>query len=209
MNINQIIERLREREVKWNVIAYALDINESAAKMKLKRKQDIDELGEKPVIKRSKFDTPIHRKIRQLAWDNPKLAIRDFGAILREEFPDKDIPRTTTIHKILKQGGYGMMKLLKKTLIWPRNQWKRMDFCREMVEKGPTFWDAVIWSDETTVRQRPKDKEISYRVHSSIKKEDLSVNAQVHSGGFSVMFWGCFSKLGLGPLVALEGSMTG
>ena len=34
------------------------------------------------------------------------------------------------------------------------------------------------------------------------------MNAQVHSGGFSVMFWGCFSKVGLGPLVALEGSMN-
>jgi hypothetical protein len=31
------------------------------------------------------------------------------------------------------------------------------------------------------------------------------VNSQVHSGGF----WGCFSKLGLGPLVAWEGNMTG
>jgi transposase len=50
---------------------------------------------------------------------------------------------------------------------------------------------------------------LQIRVHSSVKKEDLPVNAQVHSGGFSVMFWGCFSKVGLGPLVALEGNMTG
>ena len=78
-----------------------------------------------------------------------------------------------------------MLNLLKKTLIWPRNQLKRLEFCKEMVEKGPVFWESVIWSDETTVRQRPQGKEIAFRVHSSAKKEDLPVNAQVHTGGLA------------------------
>jgi hypothetical protein len=78
-----------------------------------------------------------------------------------------------------------------------------------MVKKGPIFRESVIWSFETTVRQRPQGKDIEIRVHSSVKKEDLPVNPQVHSGGFSVMFLGCFSKVGLGPLVVLEGNMTG
>jgi hypothetical protein len=134
-----------------------------------------------------------------MARDNPKLAIRDFGAILKEEFPDKAIPGPTTVHKILNDGGFKMVKLLKKTLIWPRNQLKRLEFCKEMVNKGPIFWESVIWSDETTVRQCPKDKEVSYRVHSSVKREELPVNAQVHSGGFSVMFWGMLLKSGFRP----------
>jgi hypothetical protein len=71
----------------------------NAAKKEFKRKRDIEELGEKPIIKR--FETPIHLRIKQLARDNPKLAIRDFEALLREEFPDKDIPKKPTIHKIL------------------------------------------------------------------------------------------------------------
>ena len=200
---------MREVNIKWKDIAYVLEINVAAAQMSHKRAADIAELGEKPVMKRAKFETPIYLRVKQLAKDNPKLAIRDFGAKLREEFPDKLIPCPTTIHKILNKGGFKMVKLLKKTLIWPRNQLKRLDFCKEMANKGPMFWESVIWSDETTVRQCPKDKEISYRVHSYTKKEDLPVNAQVHSGGFSVMFWGCFSKVGLGPLVALEGNMTG
>ena len=209
MNKIEIIEKLRERDIKWKDISYAVDMTEAAAQMALKRKRDIDELGEKPVIKRSKFKTPIHLRIKQLARDNPRLAIRDFGALLETEFPDEDIPEKSTIHKILNDGGFKMVKLLKKTLIWPRNQLKRLEFCREMVNKGPIFWETVIWSDETSVRQRPQGKYIEIRVHSSVNREDLPVNAQVHSGGFSVMFWGCFSKVGLGPLVALEGNMTG
>ena len=43
------------------------DITKTAAKMLLKRKADIEELGEKPVIKRSKFDTGVVLRIKQLA----------------------------------------------------------------------------------------------------------------------------------------------
>ena len=85
---------------------------------------------------------------------------------------------------------------------------KRLEFCKEMIEYGPTFWDSDIWSDETTVRPRPQGKEMLFRVHSSHIKEMEDINPQVHSGGFSVMFWGCFSKQGLGPLVALEHNMN-
>ena len=68
--------------------------------------------------------------------------------------------------------------------------------------------DTVIWSDVTTVRQMPQGKELKIRIHSiEISNLDM-INPQIHSGGFSVMFWGCFSKLGLGPLVAIEGSMN-
>ena len=77
-----------------------------------------------------------------------------------------------------------------------------------MVEKPAEFWDRVIWSDETTVRQAPKGNDVFVHVHQTTKDEDLPINAQLHTGGISVMFWGCFSKLGLGPLVALEGSMN-
>ena len=171
-------------------------------------KLDIVELGEKPVIKKQHFDSAVVLRVKQLGRDEPRLAIRDFRARLEQEFPDKRIPKATATHKILKGSGFKMIKLSKKTLIWPRNQLKRFEFCQQMVSKGPAFWESVIWSDETTVRQRPQGKKIEYRVHSSAKKEDLPVNAQVHSGGFSVMFWGCFSKVGLGPLVALEGNMN-
>jgi hypothetical protein len=160
MNKIDIIKRMRERDVKWKDVAYVVDMTESAAQMSLKRKRDIEELGEIPIIKKSKFKTPIHLRIKQLARDNPKLAIRDFGAILRDEFPGEDIPQKTTIHKILNDGGFKMVKLLKKTFIWPRNQLKRLEFCKEMVQKGPIFWKSVIWSDETTVRQCPKSKKI-------------------------------------------------
>ena len=112
MDKNKIIKRMREVKMKWKDIAYVLEMKESAVKMSHKRAVDIAELGEIPVIKKAKFETPIYLGVKQLAKDNPKLAIRDFGAKLRKEFPDKVIPCPTAIHKILNIGGFKMIKLL-------------------------------------------------------------------------------------------------
>ena len=202
-----IITRMRERGIKWADVSYILEITEGSAKMALKRASDIKDLGEKPIIKRSKFDTPIVLKLKELARDDVELSIRDLHGELGKLFPDKQVPSKSTIGNILNSSGFKMIKLLKKTLIWPRNQLKRVTFCREMSNYGPAFWDTVIWSDETTVRQRPKSQEKRIRVHSSDSTHGSRINPQVHSGGFGVMFWRCFSKLGLGPLVALEGTM--
>jgi len=208
MEKNDIIRRLREKEIKWDIIAYCLQLTVPAAKMRLKRINDIAEMGEKPVIKKSKFKTQVVLKLKELARLNNKLSTRDLVGELSKIFPGENIPSKTTVNKILQDSGFEMIKLLKKTLIFPRNQLKRLEFCEEYLNYGPAFWDTVIWSDETTVRQRPQGKDLFVRVHSSNLSTFAEVNPQIHSGGFSVMFWGCFSKLGLGPLVALEGTMN-
>ena len=202
-----IIKRMRECNIKWKEIAYCLNLKVSTAQMAMKNK-DIEELGEKPIIKRSKFDTGVILKLKQIAREHPELSIRDLQGALVKEMPGKAVPSITRIHEILNEKGFKMIKLLKKTLIFPRNQLKREEFCRQMANYGQVFWDTVIWSDETTVRQRPEDKDIIIRVHSSFVETAEKINPQIHSGGFSVTFWGCFSQLGLGPLVALEGTMS-
>ena len=101
-----------------------------------------------------------------------------------------------------------MIKLLKKPLVSTKNQIKRVEFATKQLENLDKLLHSIIWSDETTVRQMPKDKDITIWCHTSVDKENLPLNHQLHSGGFSVMFWGCFSDFGLGPLVALEGNQN-
>jgi hypothetical protein len=206
MNVVDIIKRMRECEIKWTDISYCLDINLATAQMALKRETDIKEFGVKPVIKKGKFGTPVIPRLKRVAIQNEKLSVRDMEGELMKDFPGKAIPSKSTTQNILT--GFKVVKLLKKVMIWPRNQLKRVEFCNQMLEYGPGYWDTVIWGDETTVRQRPKDKDIHIRGPSSELYKAERINPQVHSGGFSVMFWGCFSKVGLGPLVALEGNMN-
>ena len=115
MNKNLIIKRMRDLNIKWDDISYILDINVSAAKMSLKRANDIDELGEKPVIKKAKFETPVILKLKQLVRETPNMSIRDFPAELTKEFPEKAIPLKSTIHRILNSSGFEILSLKKKT----------------------------------------------------------------------------------------------
>jgi transposase len=117
-------------------------------------------------------------------------------------------PSETVFREYLNRSGFKLIKTLKKQLIWPRNQRKRSEFARKFLQTPPGFWDRVIWSDETTVRTNPVSKEIHILVHHSQRREDMPINPQIQGGGISVMFWGCFSKLGLGTLVALEGNQN-
>jgi hypothetical protein len=41
-----------------------------------------------------------------------------------------------------------------------------------------------------------------------LNREELPINPQVQVGGISVMFWGYIHSNGLGPLVAIDGSMN-
>jgi transposase len=169
----------------------------------------VRDLPPKIIVKKRKTDGAIGLAIKRIRHENPKLPFRDFEARLLEEGFDKNaVPSKSLIADFLKKNGFILRKLIKKTGISATNIKKRADWCRIMIEKPAEFWDRVIWSDETTVRQAPKGKDIFVHVHQNSNLEDLGVNSQLHSGGFSVMFWGCFSKKGLGPLVALEGSQT-
>jgi hypothetical protein len=129
--------------------------------------------------------------------------------LLQAANPDKkDLPKKSTINTYLLANDLVIVKLLKRPLLSQRNRQKRIEFAKKHLGNVDELIDATIWSDETTVRKCPKDKTITYRVHSSVEKESLPFNHQIQMGGFSVMFWGCISVWGIGPLVALEGNQN-
>jgi transposase len=149
------------------------------------------------------------RELKRIAQEQPKTPYREYPKLLAEKMPTlTTTPSASTIQRFLSCSGYKRIKLLNKALIHPRNIAKRVKYADSHRNKSSDFWDAVIWSDETTVRSMPMKKQVYFYVHQSTKREDIPVNGQVQGGGICVMFWGCFSKMGLGPLVALEGSQN-
>ena len=166
-------------------------------------------LPPKEKISKRITDGRVGLAIKAMAQESPKIAIRDYPARLQEVLgSDTAIPQKSTIMNFLQERDLVLKKLQKKPLISVRNLAKRVVFARMGMDFIATLKWRVIWSDECTVRKYPKDKEIFVRCHSSHSRENLPSNLQVHSGGFSVMFWGCMSFYGLGPLVPLGDNLN-
>ena len=93
-----------------------------------------------------------------------------------------------------------------KISLRPINRQKRLAFANLYVEDMDSL-DRITWSDETCVTAYPTKRQIAIKVHSSTKESELPFIPKVQKGGFSVMFWGCFTRYAKGPLTVIEGSI--
>lgn len=78
-----------------------------------------------------------------------------------------------------------------------------MAFANRWMTNGICTLENVIWTDETRVASNPNGRRLSVWTNAV----EAPVQVKMHSGGNSVMFWGCFSKHGTGPLFSIKGSV--
>ena len=167
------------------------------------------ELPEKPKITKKKTDGRVGLQIKKIVSETPQISVRNLTSALTTSLgPKMPCPSASTINRYLLQNELVVVKLLRKPLISSRNMARRVEFAKRNIGNVQELIQTTIWSDETTVRRMPKGQDMCYRIHSSVPKENRPVNPQVQQGGFSVMFWGCFSIWGLGPLVVVEGTQN-
>ena len=74
----EIIDKMRANKVKWNDIGSYLGISGKSACKDFTKMREIERLGISTAIRKSKFASPVVRKIRELARDNPQMPVRDF-----------------------------------------------------------------------------------------------------------------------------------
>jgi transposase len=204
----EIASRMNEHEISVSVIASVLQKNYHQIYMALRRKRENIEIGEEPKINKSAFNDIIRREINSIMDANRQTPYRCLPALLASRLPkETSIPSESTCYRIVRELGYVNRKAVKKQFISTKNQQKRLEFSIEFLKKEDWFFDTIIWSDETMVRKMPNGKELYYWTRKGQENELAMVNQQLQGGGFGVMFWGCFSKFGLGPLVVVEGSM--
>ncbi len=208
-NEKRIIRILKKANVNWKVISEVIQKKENALRKWWSVNSVNIELPPKTVIMKRMTDGRIGLAIKKLALEIPKIAIRDFESrLVALNFAPDAIPKPTTIQDYLSRNAIKVIKSWKKQFISDANIRKRLEFAQvHSVNMHPLLYET-IWSDETSVRKAPKDKIIEYRCHSTMKKNELPINWQFQQGGFCVMFWGCFSVFGTGPLLALEGSQN-
>jgi transposase len=205
----ETIIRMRESKCDWNAIALALKKTPVSCRVWFCRYRKTLDMPPRVITPKRKVTGRLGLITKKVVTKKPDLSQRNLAAAVRAEVgPNVDVPSYRTLGRYLAVNGFKIMHAVKKPLISDINKQRRVNWAKDMSDMDPDFWDHVIWSDETTVRKLPKDKDMHFWVHSSTKKDDRPLNYQVQGGGFSVMFWGAFSRSALGPLVAIEGTMN-
>ncbi len=206
----QKLIKLKEEGVSWNVIGIALGRNPKTVKQYYRRNKMLFGLPPKPKASKRKVSGFCALQVKDIIRTEPRVTVRDFRAMLLDRNVDEQaIPSKTTIAEFLREIGFERVKLKNKQFIREANVKKRFEFAKEGLAKGSGYWHRVIWSDETTVRSVPQGKMASEWVHKSVDRNNIPINPQIQHGGISVMFWGCISIFGKGPLVPLSGNMKG
>jgi len=112
-----------------------------------------------------------------------------------------------TIRNILRKKGMRSYVKVKKPRLLPRHKLARLIFSREYSKKPGTFWENVIFSDESKFNLfGPDGYKRSWRFPNS-PLQDWHIRSVVKFGGGSVMVWGCITSRGVGKLVFVEGRM--
>ena len=205
----KLLFRMKTQNYSIQQIADALNCGKSAVKMRISRAKLVAGMPPKEKLSRSTIKGRLANLTKRLIREHPKTPYSDIPGKLKELYDVKDdLPSYKAFERFLKRSNYKIVKLLKKPFVSSVNMTKRIDFAKNNIEKSPEFWDKVIWSDETMVRSLPKNIEIFVKTNQTDWREKMGQNHQVQNGGFGVMFWGCFSGLGLGPIVAIEESLN-
>ena len=111
-----------------------------------------------------------------------------------------------TIRKYLHEIGLASCAARKKPLLTEKHCLARLAWCQAK-HNWNEEWKQIVWSDESRFALFKSDGRIKvWRKVGEAYKADC-VKPTVKYGGGSVMFWGCFTWDGVGPLIPVEETM--
>lgn len=136
---------------------------------------------------------------------NPRTSAPKIVKIVREKF-DKEIS-SGTVRNVLRKERYHGRSGRKKPFISKTNKKKRFAFARDHVDKPQSFWNNVLFSDESKFCIFGMNgRGIVWRKPATEwNKENLFPT--VKHGGGGVMVWGCMASNGVGNLEFIESTM--
>lgn len=114
---------------------------------------------------------------------------------------------TETIRKVLHTAGYHGRQIRKKPFVSPINRKKRLSFAKEYETKDQSFWNTVIFSDESKFNIHGSDGRAKVWRKPNSELEPQNMMGTVKHGGGSVLVWGCMAASGVGKLVFIDGIM--
>lgn len=136
--------------------------------------------GRKPIL-----STREVRQIVRKVKENPFVSAPKLSEMAGSEFGKKIGPKS--IQRILNNNEFHGRRPQKKPYISKKNQIKRLAYARKYVSKPLTFWESIIWSDETKVNLFGSDghKKVWRKKGKALDRKNLTPT--IKHGGGSIM----------------------
>lgn len=150
----------------------------------------------------AKEERLIVRKIKA----NPRLSAPKIVEEVRIEC--KKQISASTIRRTIKAYGYNGRVARKKPFINMRNRKIRVNFAKEHKNKDASWWDDVIFADESKFNLFGSDRRVMVWRKPNEELKGKNLKPTVKHGGGHVMVWGCISAKGMGNLVFIDGIMN-
>lgn len=112
-----------------------------------------------------------------------------------------------TVRNVLNKDGYHGRNARKKCLVRQVNKIKRLKFAEKHADKPQTYWNKVIWSDESKFELFSSNCREKVWRKPNTALDPKNMTATVKHGGGNVMVWGCMAASGVGNLVFIDGRM--
>lgn len=202
---------LRKNGNSYNQIAETVGCGKTTVYDTLKRHAETGSIDSKPRPGRPRLiDVTNRNRLKRLVTNEKAQNRRLCATGIKELWKKKTSQNVSeiTIRRTLHSLGLRSCVARRKPLISPANKEARLAWCLEHESWTKNDWARVLWSDESTFTQFQQSR--TSRVWREPEDEwSLSCVSATVKHSPSRMFWGCFSRKGMGPIVPLHGSATG
>jgi transposase len=138
--------------------------------------------------------------------ENPKISAPKLAALVAER--TGNAPSSQTIRNALHELNFRSFEARRIPLLTKKNMQERLKMAKAWILKLLSFWDHVIFSDETKINMVSSDGRTPvWRRPGEVLNANTCVFTVKHGGG-SIMAWGCMSSKGVGRLALIEGKMN-
>lgn len=137
--------------------------------------------------------------------ENPKISSSVLCSNILETAGKKVCPQT--VRNCLHSAGYHGRVARRKPYVSEINKQKRLAFARLHINEPDSFWENVIFSDESKFNIFGYDgpPKVWRKVNEAMKETNLIPT--VKHGGGNVMVWGCIAAAGTGNMVFVSNKM--